>query len=125
MGIGPAALFQAPSQLSLPALLGLFDFLPRFVHRLKGLMCGGREVTAALARQRAVAWCVPMPSLMTLCPWQAREFVGSLPWVRDVNVVMDARSQPLVAEGGGRPRGLRDVAHVIAVSSCKVTALLC
>jgi len=50
---------------------------------------------------------------------QAREYVGSLPWVRELSVTMDARTQPLQAEGGGRAGGLKDVAHVIAVSSCK------
>ena len=50
---------------------------------------------------------------------QAREYVGNLAWVQDVDVTMDAQApQPLGPEGE-RPNGLKKVANVIAVYSCK------
>eukprot|EP00803_Ostreobium_quekettii_P011349 evm.model.scf_945.1 EVM.evm.TU.scf_945.1 scf_945:1635-5006(-) len=50
---------------------------------------------------------------------QAREFVGDLEWVQDVDVTMDAQPpQPLGPEGE-RPGGLKKVKNVIAVYSCK------
>jgi len=43
-----------------------------------------------------------------------------LPWVSSVNVVITSQpKKPLVAGDNGRPGGLRDVRHIIAVSSCK------
>ncbi|CAI6012553.1 unnamed protein product [Closterium sp. NIES-65] len=49
---------------------------------------------------------------------QAREYVGSLPWVKTVALTMTAQPpKPLVAEEV--PRGLQRVANIIAVSSCK------
>jgi hypothetical protein len=51
---------------------------------------------------------------------QAREYVGELDWVKEVNLTMDAQTQTHMMEGDGRSGGLKDVAHVIAVSSCKV-----
>lgn len=49
---------------------------------------------------------------------QAKEFVGSLPWVTSVAVTMTAQPpRPLLADEV--PRGLQKVANIIAVSSCK------
>ncbi|KAL4447632.1 hypothetical protein ABPG75_004851 [Micractinium tetrahymenae] len=50
---------------------------------------------------------------------QAREFVAALPWVSTVDVRMDARPAAPLLPDDSRPNGLRKVAHVIAVSSCK------
>mmetsp|Transcript_47156 Transcript_47156/g.119357 ORF Transcript_47156/g.119357 Transcript_47156/m.119357 type:complete len:560 (+) Transcript_47156:178-1857(+) len=50
---------------------------------------------------------------------QAKEYVGELDWVKEVALTMDAQTQTHMMEGDGRPGGLKDVAHVIAVSSCK------
>ena len=50
---------------------------------------------------------------------QARARVGALPWVRSVDVRMDARPPAPLLPDDARPSGLRDVSHVIAVSSCK------
>ena len=66
----------------------------------------------------------PIPAISfdpthTLTHAQAREYVGALPWVTSVALTMDARApQPLLPDDS-RPNGLRQVAHVIAVSSCK------
>jgi hypothetical protein len=50
---------------------------------------------------------------------QARDYVTALPWVKSLDLRMDARPpQPLLPDDD-RPNGLRSVAHVIAVSSCK------
>lgn len=50
---------------------------------------------------------------------QARDNVGSLAWVRSVEVTMTAQPpKPLQAEEV--PRGLQKVSNIIAVSSCKV-----
>ena len=44
--------------------------------------------------------------------------MGALPWVTGVDLKMDARTAPpLLPES--RPDGLKNVSHVIAVSSCK------
>ncbi|EFN59981.1 hypothetical protein CHLNCDRAFT_133105 [Chlorella variabilis] len=49
----------------------------------------------------------------------AREYVTALPWVKSLDLKMDARPpQPLLPDDS-RPSGLRSVSHVIAVSSCK------
>lgn len=45
--------------------------------------------------------------------------VSNLGWVREVNVVMDAKPPAPLMPDDGRPSGLRNVAHIIAVSSCK------
>jgi len=50
---------------------------------------------------------------------QAREYVGNLDWVQNVDVKMDAQPpQPLLPEGEVS-NGLKKVANVIAVYSCK------
>lgn len=50
----------------------------------------------------------------------ARDNVLSLPWVEAVELKMDARPPaPLFPEDSGRPGGLQNVGHIIAVSSCK------
>lgn len=50
---------------------------------------------------------------------QAKTVVSALPWVKDLSLKMDARPpQPLMPDDN-RPNGLKKVAHVIAVSSCK------
>lgn len=54
---------------------------------------------------------------------EAEQYVGELPWVKSVAVRITSQpKKPLVPGGegdGGRPGGLRDVRHIIAVSSCK------
>ena len=50
---------------------------------------------------------------------QAREYVGSLPWVKEVQLTMTAQpTKPLMPTD--LPRGLSRVSNIIAVSSCKV-----
>lgn len=43
----------------------------------------------------------------------------SLPWVKSLDLTMDARPPAPLLPDDSRPNGLRSVAHVIAVSSCK------
>lgn len=50
---------------------------------------------------------------------QATANVAALPWVTEVKLVMDARPAAPLLPTDGRPDGLRNVAHIIAVSSCK------
>ena len=56
---------------------------------------------------------------------EARNVVGALPWVKHIDLTMDAQPAPpadAAASGDsapGRPEGLRRVKHVIAVASCK------
>jgi hypothetical protein len=50
---------------------------------------------------------------------QARLYVGDVPWVTQVNVVMDAEPPKPSAPAAERPGGLANVKHIIAVSSCK------
>lgn len=50
---------------------------------------------------------------------QAREYVGELAWVTAVELKMSALPPRALAPEADRPFGLRSVAHVIAVSSCK------
>jgi len=50
---------------------------------------------------------------------QATAFVEELPWVREVEIVMDAQRAKAMLPDTGRPQGLKNVNHVIAVSSCK------
>lgn len=51
---------------------------------------------------------------------EAEAHVSGLPWVRSVAVKITSQpKKPLVAGDDGRPGGLREVRHVIAVSSCK------
>lgn len=58
------------------------------------------------------------------CPIKAeferscKEVVTNLEWVQSVNVTMSASEKPVV-ESSGRPDGLKDVSHVLAVYSCK------
>lgn len=51
---------------------------------------------------------------------EAAQYVQELPWVRSVDVAITSQpKKPLMAADNGRPGGLRDVRHIIAVSSCK------
>jgi Mrp family chromosome partitioning ATPase len=49
----------------------------------------------------------------------AHEKVGALPWVKSVEVSMDARQSVPLLDHEERPSGLKRVGHIIAVSSCK------
>lgn len=49
----------------------------------------------------------------------ARGNVGALPWVKSVEVCMDARQTVPLLDHDERPSGLKRVGHIIAVSSCK------
>ncbi|EIE23293.1 P-loop containing nucleoside triphosphate hydrolase protein [Coccomyxa subellipsoidea C-169] len=50
---------------------------------------------------------------------KARQYVGQLEWVEQVDVTMTAQPQRPLAPDDGRVGGLKDVTHIIAVSSCK------
>lgn len=50
---------------------------------------------------------------------KAHSVVAALHWVKDVDVTMDATPPRPIRSEQDRPQGLRSVAHVIAVSSCK------
>jgi len=50
---------------------------------------------------------------------EARMNIEALSWVNTVNLKMDARPPAPLLPDDGRPEGLRSVAHIIAVSSCK------
>lgn len=50
---------------------------------------------------------------------QANEVVRTLPWVTNLTLTMTAQKHQVNAPESGRPGGLRDVSHIIAVSSCK------
>ncbi len=50
---------------------------------------------------------------------QARQYVGEIPWVKDISLRMDADAPKPLAPSADRPGGLARVKHVIAVSSCK------
>ena len=50
---------------------------------------------------------------------QARDYVGALDWVSAVELTMSAQPPRALAPDADRPHGLRAVAHVVAVSSCK------
>lgn len=50
---------------------------------------------------------------------QAHSMVSALEWVTAVDVTMDAVPPRPIRSEEDRPQGLRSVAHVIAVSSCK------
>ena len=45
--------------------------------------------------------------------------MGELPWVTSVELIMSAQPPRALVPEADRPFGLRSVAHVIAVSSCK------
>ena len=49
----------------------------------------------------------------------ARANVSAIPWVKEVQLKMDARPPAPLHPDDGRPDGLSSVAHIIAVSSCK------
>ena len=49
----------------------------------------------------------------------ARANVSAIPWVKEVQLKMDARPPAPLLPDDGRPDGLSSVAHIIAVSSCK------
>jgi metal-sulfur cluster biosynthetic enzyme len=57
------------------------------------------------------------------CGWAAAAhspLQQELPWVTSVDVTITSQpNKPLLAADTGRPGGLRDVRHIIAVSSCK------
>ncbi|KAL2645017.1 hypothetical protein R1flu_012604 [Riccia fluitans] len=49
---------------------------------------------------------------------QSKDRVGSLPWVKEVNVTLSSQpARPLIAENV--PKGLQRVSNIVAVSSCK------
>ena len=50
---------------------------------------------------------------------KALAFVSSINWVTSVDIIMDATPPQAIRSEEDRPQGLRNVAHVIAVSSCK------
>lgn len=50
---------------------------------------------------------------------KANAYVAGLPWVTELKVTMDATPPQAIRSEEDRPQGLRNVAHVIAVSSCK------
>jgi len=50
---------------------------------------------------------------------KAHSVVSALEWVQQVDVKMDAVPPRPIQSEQDRPQGLRNVAHVIAVSSCK------
>lgn len=50
---------------------------------------------------------------------KAHSVVSALDWVTTVTVKMDATPPRPIQSEQDRPQGLRNVAHVIAVSSCK------
>ena len=50
---------------------------------------------------------------------QCKAVVGALAWVQTVEVTIDAQAPRAVAPNDDRAQGLRGVAHIIAVSSCK------
>lgn len=50
---------------------------------------------------------------------KAHSVVAALEWVEGVEVTMDAVPPRPIRSEQDRPQGLRSVAHVIAVSSCK------
>lgn len=50
---------------------------------------------------------------------QCQAFVGALDWVSTVEVEIDAQSPQAAMPDENRPPGLKNVAHIIAVSSCK------
>lgn len=50
---------------------------------------------------------------------KALAYVAGIEWVTKVDVTMDATPPRPIRSEEDRPQGLRNVAHVIAVSSCK------
>ena len=50
---------------------------------------------------------------------QARQFVSELEWVDELDLKMTAQPPRAVDAGQLQIPGLRNVAHIVAVSSCK------
>ncbi|KAF6266708.1 P-loop containing nucleoside triphosphate hydrolase protein [Scenedesmus sp. NREL 46B-D3] len=50
---------------------------------------------------------------------EAMQFVQELPWVSSVEVTLTSQPAKPITADNGRPGGLKDVRHIIAVSSCK------
>lgn len=50
---------------------------------------------------------------------EATQYVQELPWVSRVDVSITSQPAKPITADDGRPGGLRDVRHIIAVSSCK------
>lgn len=50
---------------------------------------------------------------------KALAYVSAVDWVTNVDLTMDATPPQPIRSEEDRPQGLRNVAHVIAVSSCK------
>jgi len=99
----------APARLGMPALgnLGAVSCSPP-------VLCGAgaRHMTAQTAH------CKDISCNSRMCA-QARDYVGALDWVSVVELTMSAQPPRALAPDADRPHGLRAVAHVIAVSSCK------
>ena len=55
------------------------------------------------------------PTLIPTMPDPAQ----ALPWVKEVALTMTAQPLKPLTPSSGRPGGLKNVAHIIAVSSCK------
>lgn len=50
---------------------------------------------------------------------EATQYVQELPWVSSVEVKLTSQPAKPITADNGRPGGLKDVRHIIAVSSCK------
>ena len=88
------------------------------------------ETLPIIVSMGCIYWQGPPHHFVPLCPSlsasrnvvirpQARDYVSALDWVTDVRLTMSAQPPRALAPDADRPAGLRVVAHVIAVSSCK------